>query len=66
MQHGKNDDIEEGNSTEPHAEQEPGPVQSYAFPLHEEPEEPEKTCAICLDEFGECLLVNAIMFHREA
>ena len=28
------------------------PVQSYTFPLHEEPETPEKTCAICLDDFG--------------
>lgn len=28
------------------------PAQSYAFPLHEKPETPEKTCAICLDDFG--------------
>ena len=29
--------------------------QSYAFPRHEEPETPEKSCAICLDDFGEPL-----------
>ena len=42
-------DIEE---EEPQVEEDPSPIQSYAFPLHEEPEEPEKTCAICLDDFG--------------
>lgn len=38
-------------------EESQAPVQSYAFPLHEEPETPEKTCAICLDDFGKCIFV---------
>lgn len=53
-----NNDIEEGNSAEPQTVQgPPPPIHSYAFPLHEEPEDPERTCAICLDTFGEYLVL---------
>lgn len=44
------DNVERGESQQ--QREDPSPVTSYAFPLHEEPEEPEKTCAICLDDFG--------------
>lgn len=45
-------------------EESQAPVQSYAFPLHEEPETPEKTCAICLDDFGTCIPMNVLVCVR--
>lgn len=60
VHHGETD-FEDGNATEQHVTLEGhGPVRSYAFPLHEEPVELEKTCAICLDDFGKyfCSIVH--------
>lgn len=59
--------MEEGsNDTEPQTD---SAIQSYAFPLHEEPETPETTCAICLDEFSEGEVINDAskcphLFHK--
>lgn len=52
-----------------HAATQDEPV-DFAFPLHEEPEAIEKTCAICLDEFETGEPINDVskcphVFHRE-
>jgi hypothetical protein len=55
-----NIDVEEGTNSSNTERPPPSTTvkQSYAFPLHEEPENPQKTCAICLDDFAEGELIN--------
>ena len=75
IQHGQksgtddNIDVEEGTngSNKEPPSQSTVVQQSYAFPLHQEPENPQKTCAICLDDFGKyrtCCLVNPNAFFQ--
>lgn len=58
VQHGKMEEgvMEDGRASgQQAAPEESGSVRSYAFPLHEEPQELERTCAICLDDLSKWL-----------
>lgn len=69
QQDGLDQKVPTNGSDQQEEEESSSQAQSYAFPLHEEPETPDQTCAICLDDFVEGEQINAAskcqhVFHK--